>query len=393
MTPQQSRHMKQHQIRLVWKEEQELILQAAQAQRVKLAGDGRADSPGFSAKFGTYSLLDVEGNKILHFELVQSNEVDGSCKMELEGLKRCITFLESKDIRVKSIVTDRHAQIKCFMRKEKSEIIHEFDVWHVAKGINRKLIAASKKAGCEDLVLWTKSIVNHLYWSASSSDGNKDSIVPKWISILNHIQDIHSHENELFPTCAHGDIEPRAWLSEESKSFKQLKVIAASKQLLRDMPQLATRFQTYGLETFHGLILHFAPKSCQYSYEGMKARTQLAALHYNENSGREQASTKAGTLRWRVKFPKATGGTPVACPVKEKTTYRYVERLLDAAMTGGNRLSAFKNAKAPPPLSSAFAKVAKEELVKKRLTRFNRTCHGVTNECAEMDEVCERGTY
>ncbi|KAH7945352.1 hypothetical protein HPB49_009952 [Dermacentor silvarum] len=55
----------------VWKEEQELILQAAQAQRVKLTGDGRADSPGFSAKFGTYSLLDVEGNKILHFELVQ----------------------------------------------------------------------------------------------------------------------------------------------------------------------------------------------------------------------------------------------------------------------------------------------------------------------------------
>lgn len=54
--------------------------------------------------------------------------------MELEGLKRCITFLESKDIRVESIVTDRHAQIKCFMRKEKSEIIHEFDVWHVAKG-------------------------------------------------------------------------------------------------------------------------------------------------------------------------------------------------------------------------------------------------------------------
>lgn len=62
-------------------------------------------------------------------------------------------------------------------------------------------------------------------------------------------------------------------------------------------------------------------------------------------------------------------------------------------MTGGNRLSAFKNAKAPPPLSSAFAKVAKEELVKKRLTRFNRTCHGVTNECAEMEQVCERGTY
>lgn len=54
--------------------------------------------------------------------------------MELEGLKRSLTFLEDHGIAVELIVTDRHAQIKCFLRKEKQSIRHEFDVWHVAKG-------------------------------------------------------------------------------------------------------------------------------------------------------------------------------------------------------------------------------------------------------------------
>lgn len=54
-----------------WTDEQVKLLENAQGSPVKLAGDGRADSPGFSAKYGTYSLLDVERNKILHFEVVQ----------------------------------------------------------------------------------------------------------------------------------------------------------------------------------------------------------------------------------------------------------------------------------------------------------------------------------
>jgi len=36
-----------------------------------LGGDGRCDSPGHSAKYGSYSLMDVEKNKILDFQLVQ----------------------------------------------------------------------------------------------------------------------------------------------------------------------------------------------------------------------------------------------------------------------------------------------------------------------------------
>lgn len=43
----------------------------AEGRGVKLGGDGRCDSPDHSAKYGSYSLMDVEQNKILDSQLVQ----------------------------------------------------------------------------------------------------------------------------------------------------------------------------------------------------------------------------------------------------------------------------------------------------------------------------------
>ena len=39
--------------------------------KLMVGGDGRADSPGYSAKYGTYSLLELSCNKIVDFQLVQ----------------------------------------------------------------------------------------------------------------------------------------------------------------------------------------------------------------------------------------------------------------------------------------------------------------------------------
>ena len=38
---------------------------------IVVAGDGRVDSPGHSAKYGSYSLLELNCNKIIDIELVQ----------------------------------------------------------------------------------------------------------------------------------------------------------------------------------------------------------------------------------------------------------------------------------------------------------------------------------
>lgn len=55
--------------------------------------------------------------------------------MELESLKRQLTYLENANITVRKLVTDRHTQVSAYMANEKPEIDHAYDVWHVAKGI------------------------------------------------------------------------------------------------------------------------------------------------------------------------------------------------------------------------------------------------------------------
>ena len=48
-----------------------LAMQRDNEEGVTLSGDGRADSPGHSAKFGSYTTLELTVNKVIDVELVQ----------------------------------------------------------------------------------------------------------------------------------------------------------------------------------------------------------------------------------------------------------------------------------------------------------------------------------
>ena len=67
--------------------------------------------------------------------IFKSNEVPSSYHMKIKVLKRALAKLEEEDVDVSHLVTDRHSQVKCYMRRDQPNIIHMFDVWHVAKGI------------------------------------------------------------------------------------------------------------------------------------------------------------------------------------------------------------------------------------------------------------------
>ena len=86
-------------------------------------------------------------------------------------------------------------------------------------------MALSKERDCQDLVQWTKSIVNHLYWVPSSTpeDDEDDMKWEKWSSILNHMQNIHAGHGNHFQRCEHEDLDPdtrqKRWLR-PGESFK-----------------------------------------------------------------------------------------------------------------------------------------------------------------------------
>ena len=63
--------------------------------------------------------------------------------------------VKGKQLKIKSLTTDHHCQIKKYMREEKEDIDHHFDVWHFCKSNKIKLLNATKKKACEELKSWT----------------------------------------------------------------------------------------------------------------------------------------------------------------------------------------------------------------------------------------------
>lgn len=71
-------------------------------------------------------------------------------------------------------------------------------------------MALFKEKECEVLQPWIRSLCNHLYWvPASTPSGNGQMMLEKWESVVNHVQNIHEHDGQLYIECPHGPLEGR----------------------------------------------------------------------------------------------------------------------------------------------------------------------------------------
>ncbi|KAI4796401.1 hypothetical protein KUCAC02_027781 [Chaenocephalus aceratus] len=102
-------------------------------------------------------------------------------------------------------------------------------------GIRKKLDAKGKRKILNILLMWSKSISHHVYWVASTSQG--------------------------------------------SKPYKELELIVKSKLLLKDIARLSPAEQTSSLESFHKVILFFAPKSVHFPFTTMAARVHMVVSY------------------------------------------------------------------------------------------------------------------
>ncbi|XP_077507575.1 uncharacterized protein LOC144118531 isoform X1 [Amblyomma americanum] len=191
--------------------------------------------------------MDTSLKRIIDVQLVQSNEVLCSSAMELEGLKRVLKVLDSQKVRVIKLVTDRHTQVRSHLLKERPDVPHCIDAWHVAKGLKKKLQAVSRSRGCDLIGKWVTSIINHLYFSVKTGAGRG------------------------------------------TDAFIKLRVIVENSRLLIDIKQVSASCQTSSVESFHSLVNRLALKSFTFSFYGMLARyesidffTYASAIHlYN----------------------------------------------------------------------------------------------------------------
>lgn len=353
----------------IFEQEQRLMVNGLPGdEKLVIGGDGRADSPGHSAKYGSYCMMDMKRKKILDVQLVQSNEVSSSNAMEKEGLARGLTKLAEMGVEVGSLITDRHTQVAKWMRENHPGIDHRYDVWHIAKGISKKITAIGKLKDCDTAQHWKKAIVNHIYWCAASTpDGNGDLMVAKFKSLLNHIRNIHEH-GDIFPRCEHpADYPQREWMREGTKVFEKVSEVLTKTRLLNDLKKMSPLAQTSAVEAFHSVLLYWCPKMLAYSYAGMKCRLLLAALHWNENGDRSQATKSDGTPLYHVTYQKAKEGRQTVSKVLTACTFGYVDVLMMETLrlvAGKHKLRAdIPELQGKPALCSKFQRPDRDEAI------------------------------
>ena len=70
-------------------------------------------------------------------------------------------------------------------------------------GMFKKLETSGKKKKCKqvaDLADLARSVSNHQYCCAASSDGDGEMVTEKWLTILNHINNVHDCHGERLPS-------------------------------------------------------------------------------------------------------------------------------------------------------------------------------------------------
>ncbi|XP_014839050.1 PREDICTED: uncharacterized protein LOC106915745 [Poecilia mexicana] len=315
-------------IQRVWNTKQQAMIMKKKGTPLRLGGDARCCSSGHTTKYGSYSLMDMNTGAVLTTHLVECNEVQSSAAVELEGLKQGLCFLEQHGLTVAELATDRHVQVCKWLKTEKPNIDQRFDVWHVSKGIFKKLVAVAKKPGCASVGLWAQAISNHLCWTAATSGGDADMAVQKWTSVARHVCNIHEGHGDLFPRCEHGQMS-RQWVENGSRAQEEIQAVVLSSRLLADVRQLSPPEQTSYLQSFHNVVCFFGSKHGHFLRSSLEARLILAALHFNENMAKEQARKQDRAQRWKVSYPKIKKGGAVVRPVKESDTYDYVRHLME----------------------------------------------------------------
>ena len=116
----------------------------------------------------------IEKSKAILEDIKQAKSIDltDSNRMEKMVFEKTLKSLKDEGIIPEQITTDRHVHIRTYLKEEEPSITHQFDVWHFAKNIKKKLLVASKKSACKILEKWIKPIGNHFWWSCTICDGN-----------------------------------------------------------------------------------------------------------------------------------------------------------------------------------------------------------------------------
>ena len=240
-------------------------------------------------------------------------------------------------LKIESLTTDRHIQIRAYMKNQRDDIKHQFDIWHVGKNVKKKLVKLAKKKGCHDLNEWIKSIINHFWWCCANCNKDHMLLREKWVSILHHIRNKHRWEDAtVYKKCEHPKLSKRdrlekPWLKEGSPAYKALETVVKEKTLLNYLQYLTEFNHTGQLEVYHSLFNKYCPKRLHFGWNGMVARSELAILDHNSGTDCAQAKTADDKNRYKLSFSKVTQNW-VTKKISQRKDKSYLQALMGESL-------------------------------------------------------------
>jgi hypothetical protein len=237
--------------------------------------------------------MDAKTNKVLDINIVHVKEVKNSQGMEKEGFIQTINRLENHfGITIRVVSTDRHIQIRKMMQTSPryKHIIHQFDPWHMAKNVNKNLMKLGKKTGNRSLLPWIPHIINHLYWSIQTCNGNGQELRERFLSVIHHVVNRHQFTgNTFYLTCDHEEYsrkeqDERQWLKMGGKAHSALKSVILKPQFTKDIAKMNESIFTTYLEVFHSLKIRYVPKSTFFEKDKMVSSIGPQPQHRQKTS-------------------------------------------------------------------------------------------------------------
>ena len=124
--------------------------------------------------------------------------------------------------------------------------------------------------------------------------------------MLDHVSNRHKWSgNSLFHQCCHRRISSSeakkiCWIKPGTPANLALEEVVLNNKFLKDVAKLTDFCHTGQIEVYHSMMLKYCSKREHFSYKGMVARTQLAALDNNANTGCKQARIKEDERQVRL---------------------------------------------------------------------------------------------
>ncbi|XP_067908384.1 uncharacterized protein [Heterodontus francisci] len=307
---------------------------------IVVLGDRCNNSHVRSEKYHTYTMMDNSTHRILDVQVIDAREGTRRLRnLEISGFQRAFQCLIQNDLNVSEIVTDADPQLLSMMRSKYPKVLHQIDLWHGIKAVYERLNKVTASSANKDLQPWISDIVSHFMYCCRHSNGDANTLMARWRSILHHTVNMHEWQlgdGSTAASCEHGpladkEVKDKKWLIAGSPAHHALREVVYDKWLTSHLNYFVQARVTNELESFHNHIQMYATKNFTYEFEDYQVRALLAAIDYNSHIDREYQRNADGEIVYHRMYSKRRKHWR-AVPAKVQKQYYYFEGLREDIM-------------------------------------------------------------